>query len=40
MFGAVAMGNACRAAKEAAQYITDEVDDDGIYNALVHFGVL
>lgn len=37
---AVAMGNACRAAKEAAHYITDTVDEDGIWNALVHFGVL
>lgn len=37
---AVAMGNACRAAKEAADYITDKVDEDGIYNALVHFGIL
>lgn len=44
MFGAVgtavAMGNGCRAAKEAAHYITDSINDDGIYNALVHFGVL
>ena len=37
---AVAMGNACRAAKEAADYITDPVDGDGIWNALKHFGVL
>ena len=37
---AVAMGNACRAAKEAADYITDNVDEDGIWNALKHFGVL
>ena len=37
---AVAMGNACREAKEAAHYITDPVDEDGIYNALKHFGVL
>lgn len=37
---AVAMGNACKAAKEAAHYITDAVDEDGIWNALVHFGVL
>ena len=37
---AVAMGNACRAAKEAADYITDPVDEDGIWNALKHFGVL
>jgi len=37
---AVAMGNACRAAKEAAHYVTDRINDDGIWNALVHFGVL
>ena len=37
---AVAMGNACAAAKEAAHYITDPVDEDGIWNALKHFGVL
>ena len=37
---AVAMGNACREAKEAAHHITDPVDEDGIYNALKHFGVL
>ena len=36
----VAMGNACQAAKEAAHHITDKVDDDGIFNALKHFGVL
>ena len=36
----VAMGNACAAAKEAAHYITDQADEDGIYNALKHFGVL
>ena len=37
---AVAMGNACNAAKAAADYITDKVDEDGIWNALVYFGVL
>ena len=37
---AVAMGNACKAAKEAAHYITDRVDEDGIFHALKHFGVL
>ena len=37
---AVAMGNGCREAKEAAHYITDPVDEDGIYNALKHFGIL
>ena len=44
MFGAVgiavAMGNGCDAAKEAAHYITGDVDEDGIWNALKHFGVL
>ena len=37
---AIAMGNACRSAKEAAHYITDKVDEDGIFNALKHFGVI
>ena len=37
---AIAMGNACRSAKEAAHYITDKVDEDGIWNALKHFGIL
>ncbi len=37
---AVAMGNACREAKAAADYITDDIDNDGIWNALKHFGVL
>lgn len=36
----VAMGNATKPAKEAADYITDDVDHNGIMNALVHFGVL
>ena len=37
---AIAMGNACPSAKEAADYITDKVDEDGIWNALKHFGVI
>ena len=37
---AIAMGNACDAAKNAAHYITDQVDEDGIWSALKHFGVL
>ena len=37
---AIAMGNACPSAKEAAHYITDKVDEDGIWSALKHFGVL
>ncbi|MBR5856512.1 MAG: Cof-type HAD-IIB family hydrolase [Bacteroidales bacterium] len=36
----VAMGNASEQAKEAADYVTDTVDDDGVYKALLHFGVL
>jgi len=36
----VAMGNATEKAKAAADYVTDSVDDDGIWNALVHFGIL
>ena len=44
MFGAVkiavAMGNACDEAKQAADYITTDVDDDGIINALKHFNIL
>lgn len=44
MFGAVgtavAMGNACASAKAAADYVTDKVLDDGIWNALVHFGII
>lgn len=44
MFGAVglsvAMGNGCGEAKAAADYVTDDVDDDGIWNALRHFGMV
>lgn len=36
----VAMGNAGDEARQAADYITDDVDSDGILNALKHFGVL
>lgn len=35
----IAMGNANDNVKAIADYITDDVDDDGIWNALVHFGV-
>lgn len=35
----VAMGEASDAVKAAADYVTDSVDDNGIYNALSHFGV-
>lgn len=36
----VAMGNAGDEAKQAADYIADSADDDGIQNALKHFGVI
>ena len=36
----VAMGNAGKAAMEAADYITTSVDDNGIANALRHFKVI
>lgn len=34
----IAMGNACDALKEKADYVTDRNVDDGIYNACVKFG--
>ena len=36
----IAMGNGTPVAKEAAKYITDPIDEEGIYNALKHFKVL
>ena len=36
----IAMGNATDEVKAAADYVTTSVDDDGIRNALVHFGVI
>ena len=36
----VAMGNATEAPKNVADYVTDDVDHDGIMNALKHFNVL
>lgn len=36
----IAMGNANDEAKEAADYITDSVMDDGIFNACVHFKLI
>ena len=36
----VAMGNGTQRCKAAADYITDNVDDNGIYKALVHFGLI
>lgn len=36
----VAMGNAGEDVKAAARYVTTSVDDNGIYNALRHFGII
>lgn len=36
----IAMGNAADNVKVHADYVTSSVDDDGIYNALKHFGVI
>ena len=34
----IAMGNGIKQLKEVATYVTTNVDDDGIWNACVHFG--
>lgn len=36
----VAMGNAAPEVQAAADYVTDDIDADGIANALAHFGLL
>ena len=36
----IAMGNANDDVKQSASYVTDSVDDNGIWNALKHFGVI
>ena len=36
----VAMGNALDRLKESADYVTDDIDHDGIYNALKHFEII
>lgn len=36
----VAMGNATEATKRAADYVTTDIDEDGIANALRHFGIV
>lgn len=36
----VAMGNASPDVKAVADYITDHTDDDGVWNALQHFGLI
>ena len=36
----VAMGNAKEEVKQKADYVTTSVDEDGIANALKHFGII
>ena len=36
----IAMGNAAPEVQAAANYVTTSVDENGILNALKHFGVL
>lgn len=36
----IAMGNADARAKEAADYVTTDLYDDGVYNAMLHFGLI
>ncbi len=36
----VAMGNAWDGARSVADYVTTDIDEDGIWNALVHFGLV
>ena len=36
----VAMGNALESLKDEANYTTTSVDDDGVLNALRHFGLV
>ncbi len=36
----VAMGNGKEAVKQQADYVTDDIENDGIYNAMKHFGII
>lgn len=36
----VAMGNAVEITKKSADYVTDHIDEDGVWNALKHFGII
>ena len=33
------MGNGCDEAKQAADYVSDDIDRDGVYKACLHFGL-
>ena len=36
----IAMGNASPRAKEAAEYVTSHIHEDGVYKALEHYGLI
>ena len=36
----IAMGNGSRECREAADYVTEDISDDGLYKALVRFGFI
>ena len=36
----IAMGNGCDEAKQAADYVSDDIDRDGVYKACLHFGLI
>ncbi|MBQ5365320.1 MAG: HAD hydrolase family protein, partial [Spirochaetales bacterium] len=36
----VAMGNAWESARQAADYVTTDIDDNGIWNALRHYALI
>jgi len=36
----IAMGNATNALKAVSDYVTDDIDKDGLYNALKHFEII
>ncbi len=36
----IAMGNASEPAKSVAEYVTDDIHKDGIYNALIYYGLI
>ena len=36
----IAMGNGAKECRYAADYVTDRIEEDGLYKALVHFGFL
>ena len=37
---AISMGNGADLAKDVADYVTDTVDEDGLYNAMKHYKLI